>query len=286
MGWGMTQQNGLNRQRIFTEVVTIDAWHQEFSSRGMQVDLHADVVFGEGRIGGEADSPVRFRLQIKRAQLVLVVPETEPVKIDKNSVWRTGIAEQGKQTKTIAEQTRNERSFNAGLGFKAGPSGIEGSVDVKASGQAQNTRDTQTKATIEQDYCAIDILCKPDGSGSYLWEFRGKDGAPLRNRPFDPIKNPLLRLIDIRSQGSNSLPPSVRLELRCRREDLVIEDIVVKDGSLFDNLKKLAGHDPKMRAAEAYIRTKLRELGLTVGEIADPYAKLTLASTTATVSQD
>ena len=44
-------------------------------------DLHADVVFGVARVGGEADSPVRFRLSIKRAGIIVLIPESEPVRL-------------------------------------------------------------------------------------------------------------------------------------------------------------------------------------------------------------
>ena len=33
-------------------------------------------------MGGEEESPVRFRLSVKRAELVIVTPETEPLKVD------------------------------------------------------------------------------------------------------------------------------------------------------------------------------------------------------------
>jgi hypothetical protein len=59
-----------NRKRAFAEVVTIEAWHRPFSAETSKADLHADVVFGTARVGGEADSPVRFRLRMKRADIV------------------------------------------------------------------------------------------------------------------------------------------------------------------------------------------------------------------------
>ena len=61
-------QNFDNRKRSFADVVTIDAWHQAFDDQNSIVDLHADVVFGTARAGGETDSPVRFRLSVKRAE--------------------------------------------------------------------------------------------------------------------------------------------------------------------------------------------------------------------------
>jgi hypothetical protein len=77
-----------NRRRAFADVVTIDAWHDAFDGEKARADLHADIVFGTARVGGEPESPIRFRLSIKRAEIVLVVPPSEPITIDRSSVSR------------------------------------------------------------------------------------------------------------------------------------------------------------------------------------------------------
>src|SRR5205823_1663756 len=80
--------NSSNRRRAFAEIVSLDAWHEPFSEASSKVDLHADVVFETARVGGEDDSPVRFRLSMRRAEVVIVIPEWEPVGVDKASVSR------------------------------------------------------------------------------------------------------------------------------------------------------------------------------------------------------
>jgi hypothetical protein len=77
-----------NRRRAFADVVSIDAWHEPFDGEHGRADLHADIVFGTARVGGEAAAPVRFRLSVKRAEIVLVVPSSEPVSIDRGTVSR------------------------------------------------------------------------------------------------------------------------------------------------------------------------------------------------------
>ena len=37
-----------NRLKVFADVVSIDAWHDKFTSNKTVVDLHADVVFSTG----------------------------------------------------------------------------------------------------------------------------------------------------------------------------------------------------------------------------------------------
>ena len=61
--------NSDNRKRAFADVVTVDAWHGSFLEGHAKVDLHVDVVFGTARVGGESQSPVRFRLSAKRAEV-------------------------------------------------------------------------------------------------------------------------------------------------------------------------------------------------------------------------
>ena len=80
--------NSHNRKRIFTDLVSIEAWHKEFTDKRRKVDLHADVVFMTARVGGEKESKVRFRLSLKRAEFVIVIPESEPVDVDKFSISR------------------------------------------------------------------------------------------------------------------------------------------------------------------------------------------------------
>ena len=98
--------NDANRKRILADVVTVDVWHSPFDENKGTADLHVDVVFDEGRMGGENESQVRFRLSLKKAELVLLLPPTEPIKIDKSTVAR-GTAP-AKFKKTIKKEHSHE----------------------------------------------------------------------------------------------------------------------------------------------------------------------------------
>jgi hypothetical protein len=100
--------NSDNRKRAFADVVTIDAWHESFLEDHAKVDLHVDVVFGTARIGGESQSPVRFRLSAKRAEVVVIIPDSEPVSVDRNSVSRDAPELQGHLTE-VFEQTNQTK---------------------------------------------------------------------------------------------------------------------------------------------------------------------------------
>jgi hypothetical protein len=80
--------NDMNRRKALADVVSIEAWHESLSAKTAAVPLYADIVFNNARIGGEKESKVRFRLRIKRAELVVIIPETKPFARDRRSVAR------------------------------------------------------------------------------------------------------------------------------------------------------------------------------------------------------
>jgi hypothetical protein len=83
--------------------------------------------------------------------------------------------------------------------------------------------------------------------------------------------------VDKRSNRKKGIAPSVRLEIRCAREDLDIRDIELKNSSLWEGLIHQPGSMNRLKAAEAYIRNKLEEADLEIGDISDKFAKITLA---------
>src|SRR5262245_5361428 len=108
-------ESAVNRKRVFADVVSIDAWHPGFSARAPTVDLHADVVFRVARVGGEIESPIRFRLGLKRAELVLIIPPNEPVGIVKRTVARDQSLQKGKLKRSI----KSKEGTRAGIRGKA-----------------------------------------------------------------------------------------------------------------------------------------------------------------------
>jgi hypothetical protein len=96
-----------NQKRAFADVVSIDAWHRPFDKKHPTVDLHAHVVFDTARVGGEPESPIRFRLSLRQAEVILVIPENEPVFVDRKSVARDAPPEvRGRVTSTFERKTK------------------------------------------------------------------------------------------------------------------------------------------------------------------------------------
>ena len=92
-----------NNPRAFAETVAVDVWRTPFSGDRAEADLHIDVVFGEGRIGGKAQteySPVRFRLSLKQAEVNVVGDGGGYITMRPSSVVRSPMPT-GTETMTI-----------------------------------------------------------------------------------------------------------------------------------------------------------------------------------------
>jgi hypothetical protein len=127
------------------------------------------------------------------------------------------------------------------------------------------------------------VMQSKTADGHYRWSIEPRTAKTLEGRPWDAQKQPRMKLKDERKDRSK-IPPSVRVELSCRREDLCIEDIRLKDETLWDKIKDRAKLGNNIAAAESYIRERLAEEGLEVQNIEDRFGYLTLYSITATAT--
>jgi hypothetical protein len=260
---------GNNRSRVFSEVVSIDAWHRPFGDGAELVDLHADVVFLSARVGEEQESTVRFRLGIKRAEVVVVVPEHEPVAIDKWSVQRDAQEFQGRVTETFGQSASAAGEMAAGTSA----SGPHFSARGRLAAEVQASKVIERSAPLR----LIVALQGKSPDEHYQWTLTPQSAGVLQGKSFDPSV-PRLKLRDIRTDTSRGLPPCVRVDVRCRQEDLAIDDILIKDEGRWAKIQSRFGFANRRAAAIAYIRRALIEEGLDVANIDDPFGRVTLAS--------
>ena len=264
-----------NRLRAFAEVVSIDAWHEGFESGKGKADLHADVVFGTGRLGGEPQSQVRFRLRVKRAELILIVPKTEPINISRRSINRFGSAMSMKRS---IPQTRKKKGSAAGGGkFEVSQSGVSASASLTAGAVFEGKLEERLEGS--QQVLAIRVTHRfSNADGCDHWAFEPTFGSILEGRAWVPGETPLATARDTRNDVGRSIPPVVRFEVRCLLEDLEIADIQLKNGSIFP---AIGAAKNRLKAAEAYIRNKLVEAGLEVHGVSDPFDQIVLGSVVA-----
>jgi hypothetical protein len=277
----MSKQND-NRVRALADVVTIDAWHRAFHGKNRSADLHADVVFGLARVGGEIESPVRFRLSVRRAEVLVIIPENEPLSVNRETVSRESSHAAG----ILTEVSEKKAKMHAKGDVESGIGLLGPSATIRASVGGDASISTNRKVEVSTPIRLFRTTQSKTEEGHYRWIVESETSNPLNGRPWDSSA-PRLTLIDNGGEvSSKSLQPTVRVEVRCRREDLIIEDIELKDESIWSNLTGRAGFNNRMAAAESYIRDQLIRLGLEVKNIEDKFGQLTMASATADAVPD
>jgi len=85
------------------------------------------------------------------------------------------------------------------------------------------------------------VVQSQTADGHYPWTVESPRSSVLVGRPWDANKQPRLKLVDKRKDRSKGIPPTVRVEVRCRREDLIIENLEIKDEGLWASVKRKAG---------------------------------------------
>jgi hypothetical protein len=269
--------NSDNRRRAFADVVTVEAWHDDFKKGASRVDLHADVVFGTARLGGERESSVRFRLSIRRAELLIIIPELEPVSVDAESVSRDSPSLHGRLIEIIEEK----RAVGAKATASASLDIVHPHASVSSEAEGHVSKSLSKKLELSTSVALMMVTQSKSSEGHYRWLIESTSGSMLEGRPWDAGKQPRLRLIDKRSDPSKGIPPTVRVEVRCRREDLIISDLQMKDEGIWTAVKSRVGHKNRMAAAISYIRNRLSEENLEVQNMEDVFGQLTLGSTIA-----
>ena len=193
---GLMSTNRLNHQRVFAGVLSIDAWHEKFLPDTATVKLHADVVFSQARVGGETESQIRFRLSIKRAELSVIVSETEPLGVNKRSVRRSGQVKT--EDRTFEQTTELIGATGGDAKIAVGPTKMSGSFSTEALGKLKRILKKKQRTT--ENVAAIEVIYRYDNFARCdRWTFEPGIGDNLVGRPWSALKSPLLELVDLRN---------------------------------------------------------------------------------------
>lgn len=276
-------KNQRNDKQLFADLVSLEAWHDEFTQEHSTASLFANVVFGEAKMGGNSDADVTFRMKITRAEIVIVVSDFEPVSIDPREVERFL-----NKNKILRTETQ-ERELSGAIGASGGLE-IDGLTQAKInlSTNAEGEIKTRKKETIEkkEEINLFEITQSKDNDQNYRWIIEQLEKKELEGSPWDPNKTPLVTLMDTRNSTKHDLPPSIRLVVRCLREDIEISDLKVKNPEKVKGWKtgkKIQEIDKaNLRAAEALIRNSLTEYGLDAGKLDEDFSEVVLGSVLAT----
>jgi hypothetical protein len=266
-----------NRMRAFAELVSIEAWHEDFTNENKRVALHADVTFGTARLGGEPEASVRFKLSLKRAELVVILSDREPAIVDPSSVARDWHGLTGTKSLRSKSLKSGITSIEATAGI--GPEGLDARIGASAKGSIEGEYEEIVVAS--EDICRIKVCHAQSEGKDQKWSFEPDLEAVLKGKPWNANDMPILDIVDRRKDSSEGIAPVVTLELRCLREDLHIENIVVKNPNFWERVGPKWNNRNHVIAAEAFIRNKLAEHGLETVDLGDAYSRLVLGTVTA-----
>lgn len=259
-----------NSSRALRQVVSLDGWIAAFDGEDTAT-VHADVVFREGRFGAEQDDKVRFRLSLKRAEIVLIAPESEPLRVIRASVERTPARED--ETRTVTRQTSAEAHGKAGLSLSQTLTpGAELSLGAEAH-RSLTTRQELTEKVggqIEQHFTTLE--------GHPAWEVRAIGRECLNGSPWDAADKPRLKVKRLAERNVDGDKPTMRFEMRCHREDIEISDLELKDPEKQGWFARRPNRDINLAAAEQVIKEELLSAGfLQTADLSEKHAVLVIA---------
>lgn len=267
-----------NRTRALSQAVSVDGWITNFDENGIAT-VHADIVFRTGGFGESPDDKVRFKIALKRAEVILRVPNLEPVKVVKKSVARTVAAKVGK----VTSKSTKRRGLKAGFSALVGK---DTSANVSASGDFDNSseRTTETEAeltqfleqhiTTEDDHYGWELQVNPDVEDKYL-----------KGSPWDAVDAPRLELKH--QTGEATKTANVVVEVRCSREDIEILDLEEKDPEKQALFRKKGNKNVNLAAAEQLIKEELFKAGfLEVPDLNEKHSRLLIADKIILVDED
>lgn len=264
------------RHLPFAEAVSLEGWLSAIDSDG-KATVHVDVTFGHQRIGADPDTPVRFVLALRKAEVVVIVG-AEPLTIDRGSVARDPdlamVTRSVSSERSVTADTSTETEIGGGLSFEGSP---KLAATAKAARKGKQSRSSTTKAAFQmQEYAGvIRSIQGQTESGDYKWALVPRVGSTLVNKPWDAVKVPRFSATVGNASYRSQLDLAIRVEVRCLYEDVSIEKVVLKDDTLLAALQGKTGYQNRKAAAEAYIRHKVFNDGKT--DPLDPYASMVFA---------
>lgn len=255
-----------NFGRIFSEIVSADAWHSSFAEADQIAMVHADVSFMQAKLGAESDCPVRFSLSLKRAEVSFYIPPREPLAVVQSSIARQ-IGPVGQRTLEITSGRSMDVAANAKLSASVSPS-LAGSIDA-TSKESSSSKDITSLTEKIGPFTVRHFL----RDGSQCWEIIANTGSVLLGKAWDPVLEPRLRM---KKTASSKLEPIARLRVRCKKEDLAVSGLMFKSPRLLDRMGWQADKN-KEAAASAYIKARLVENDLTPANFDEDYSVVFLA---------
>jgi hypothetical protein len=161
-----------NSQKVFDQVLSIDAWRTDFHPDNGTATVHADVSFLRGKFGDDPDSPVRFEVALKRAEIIFVIPANEPLKVIQSSV---------KREKPLLIKTETSTQVSSKRAASAAANLNTSSVAIKASADAEASTENSSTVKSTSDGGPITWAQSKNSEGQYKWDVAFRNSLGCRD---------------------------------------------------------------------------------------------------------
>lgn len=248
-------------QQPLAELVALDPW---FSSEdgNLNLRLHVDATFGSAAFRGSSSAPVCFTLKLKAAQIVVIVPPTEPVEIVRSSVARDN------DLPVVTQSLKHRRSQTAKVGTE-----IALDLSLRKPNAAANLTDkgstekaTELATQLDRTGGTLAVQHGLTTEGHHRWSITPAGSAFLRGKPWEAKTAPRMTLRKRRAakKSKDSIGATVFIEVHCDPRDLTPTNIEITNKREFAALKKQPGYRNREAAVSAAIMAQITQRGLAI----------------------
>lgn len=252
-------QSGHNLGSIFDPVVSVEAWRTKCSATDAG-SVHLDVTFLEAYLGDEPESQLRFQVALSRAVVKVFVSARDPITVVRESVDR-GTVQQFELEKSQNRQAGFDFTASAAVKTSSNP------VDLNVGGAANFSHEKTQQLTGKFQVTDKEIAQYYDDN-SYCWEVRPRNDQILRGKVWDAVREPRFKTL-LKSATAKSADCEVRLIIECRRQDIAIRNITLKEKRL--SLAAFRDSKNNLAAAESALKSLICQKGFAVNNFSEPF---------------
>lgn len=245
-----------NNERIVQNLISLEAWHipLEFNSKS---PLHVALSFSDARYSGDADTPIEFRVQLRRATLVIMCDENIKVPLS------TRVREHPSRKRTVKSSAgagatlrhAEDRSLELSGGAENALPKFNATKSLHQSQSIDQSADTRHE--VEEEITQTIQMIYQSAQTEHRWECKPIYGKTLQGSAHGGASH----LLELQPTVRKNLADlGIRVLVRCKAEDFDISDISLKPSFM----EKFRGPDidRRLRMAKEVIKQKLAEAEL------------------------
>jgi len=265
-----------NTTRIIEELISLEAWFNPFEVNIVS-PLFIAIGFSDARYAGDEKTLIEFKVELKRATLVIVCDEN--IQVPKATKVREH-PKRERDVRTMEAQGRSStKSDETSVSLKAGASLTSFSVGVEAADKqaVENNKSNDTQKEISERFKQTVHMTYSEVGNEHHWNCAPMINETLVGNAHDGT-SPIIEMKALTKDRLKDL--GIRVFLKCKAEDFEISEMELKT-----NFKeKLLGKDVdrRMRMAKEVIKIKLSEAELEVTGLDSKFQEVILADIMAT----